>query len=47
MVGRCIPRWNSPFLGDMLVFGGADDLQIKVLEDLDMIHQSYQWAVSV
>ena len=23
MVGRCIPYWNSPFLGDMLVFGGV------------------------
>ena len=22
MVGRCISYWNSPFLGDMLVFGG-------------------------
>ena len=24
LVGRCIPYWNSPFLGDMLVFGGVD-----------------------
>ena len=23
MVGRCIPYWNSPFLGDMLVFRGV------------------------
>ncbi len=23
MVGRCISYWNSPFLGDMLVFGGV------------------------
>ena len=23
MVGRCIPYWNSPFLGDMLVFWGV------------------------
>ena len=23
MVGRCIPYWNSPFIGDMLVFGGV------------------------
>ena len=23
MVGRCIPYWNSPVLGDMLVFGGV------------------------
>ena len=23
MVGRCIPCWNSPFLGDMLVFRGV------------------------
>ena len=22
-VGRCIPHWNSPFLGDMLVFRGV------------------------
>ena len=24
MVGRCIPYWNGPFLGDMLVFGDVD-----------------------
>ena len=23
MVGRCIPYWNSPFLGDMIVFWGV------------------------
>ena len=23
MIGRCISYWNSPFLGDMLVFGGV------------------------
>ena len=23
MVGRCISYWSSPFLGDMLVFGGV------------------------
>ena len=23
MVGRCTSYWNSPFLGDMLVFGGV------------------------
>ena len=23
MVGRCIPYWNSPFLGDILVFRGV------------------------
>ena len=23
MVGRCISYWNSPFLGDMLVFRGV------------------------
>ena len=23
MVGRCIPYWNSPCFGDMLVFGGV------------------------
>ena len=23
MVGRCISYWNSPFLGDMLVFWGV------------------------
>ena len=23
MVGRCISYWNSPFLGDMLIFRGA------------------------
>ena len=23
MVGRCIPYWNGPFLGDMLVFWGV------------------------
>ena len=26
MVGRCIPYWNSPFLGDMLVFRGVDEM---------------------
>ena len=25
MVGRCISYWNSPFLGDMLVFRGVDN----------------------
>ena len=24
MVGRCIPYWNGPFLGDMLVFWGVE-----------------------
>ena len=23
MVGRCTSYWNSPFLGDMFVFGGV------------------------
>ena len=27
MVGRRIPYWNSPFLGDMLVFGGVRDYE--------------------
>ena len=26
MVGRCISYWNSPFLGDMLVFQGVPNL---------------------
>ena len=26
MVGRCIPYWNSPFLGDMLVFWGVVEM---------------------
>ena len=27
MVGRCISYWNSPFLGDMLIFQGVTHLQ--------------------
>ena len=26
MVGRCISYWNSPFLGDMFVFGGVPEI---------------------
>ena len=34
MVGRCISYWNSPFLGDMLVFGGVTDKR-----HLNVIHE--------
>ena len=30
MVGRCISYWNSPFWGDMLVFGGVSDLVLPL-----------------
>ena len=31
LVGRCISYWNSPFLGDMLVFWGVIFLQLYIL----------------
>ena len=30
MVGRCIPYWNSPFLGVILVFGGVFPMQSEI-----------------
>ena len=35
MVGRCISYWNSPFLGDMLVFRG-------VVQNFDISHRPIQ-----
>ena len=38
---RCIPYWNSPFLGDMLVFGGV------TMFNMDLTHTfPYYWKRS-
>ena len=43
MVGRCIAYWNSPLLGDMLVFGGVHIYRSLTLPETNTFAPENGW----